>query len=361
MKIVNKLPGYKALVYVNDHIFLAKKNVIYTASLELDDVKHFATLGHSSLINKIILSSRLLQRFLRYEVGPAVYIENEGIILVFFGTRLYSISLNGGAVEEEKFPFQIKKRPLQLFLSKIEDGTVYFGEYTSNFSYNPVSIFKRDAFKRWNIVFTFSSGEINHIHGIYESIGDERYFILTGDFKQGAGIWCADKNFQKVEAIVRGVQDARVCWLQEWGGKIYTATDRQDDINYFCEVDKTGIKRLFPIVGSSIYSQQNLSNSDTIIFSTAVEPDSSNNFNFTKFITLKKGAGILSSSSCIYAGNPNKGFKIVFAREKDALPFGLFQFGNILFPSGNSKGQIIHFYCVGLKGSDDATFAIDIF
>jgi hypothetical protein len=184
------------------------------------------------------------------------------------------------------------------------------------------------------------------------------YYILTGDFQQGAGVWVADKDFVNVAPMVRGDQDSRACWIQSLSDRVYLATDRQDSFNYLCELQDGRLQKLFPRAGSSIYHSQNYVNNGMLVFSTAVEPNSSNSRSISSMLSLKKGDGILSNYSCIYAGNASQGFRIIFSRKKDILPFGLFQFGNILFPSGVCNRHILHFYCVGLSGADNVTYAI---
>lgn len=356
--ILNKIKGYRALVYVNDFVLLAKKNEIFKASLSLDRIQYICTLRSTSLVEKIIFSTRLLQRLFRLEVGPAVYIKERELILVFLGKNLYSICLASVLVREELIP-SLTKRPLQMHVSNKEDGVVYFGEYTSNFQYGPVKIYRRDLEKGWDVAFVFEEGQINHVHGIHEVPDDNNYYILTGDFQSGAGIWITDTNFSEVKPLIRGSQDARACWIKTWSGRTFIATDRQDSCNYLCEFLGGKIKKLFPIVGSSIYCASSFIGQDLLVFSTAVEPNSSNKLSIISLCGFKRADGILSDHACVYAGNPIEGFKILFSRKKDWLPFGLFQFGNISFPSGKNNGQILHFYCIGLSGADDSTYAVD--
>ena len=51
----------------------------------------------------------------------------------------------------------------------------------------------------------------------------------------------------------------------------------------------------------------------------------------------------------------------IFSAKKDWLPSGLFQFGNISFPAGDSYDKtFLHFYCMSLKKSDGTTYAIKL-
>jgi hypothetical protein len=97
-----------------------------------------------------------------------------------------------------------------------------------------------------------------------------------------------------------------------------------------------------------------------MVFSTAVEPNSSDNNHLKMLLSIKIGDGILTNKSCIYYGNPDIGFKIIYSDEKDCLPFG-FQFGNISFPSGSfPNDDHIIFYGAGLKNIDGCSISFKI-
>jgi hypothetical protein len=76
---------------------------------------------------------------------------------------------------------------------------------------------------------------------------------------------------------------------------------------------------------------------------------------------MRRASGILSDNACVYAGTPEQGFDIVYSGKKDLLPFGLFQFGNIRFPSGvSSDATYVHFYCSALHGHDGVAHAVQL-
>ena len=59
-----------------------------------------------------------------------------------------------------------------------------------------------------------------------------------------------------------------------------------------------------------------------------------------------RGAGIESDYSLVYKGNAKKGFVPVYKVRKDLLPFFLFQFGMLIFPSGENKTGFLPVYHV---------------
>jgi hypothetical protein len=361
--VISKLRGYKALLYLGKKVVLAKRNKIYLADMSLQGLEYKCSISYPNIIIRIISHFRLLQRLFRLELGPAIPLNEKGCFLIFYRNQLFHVNLALNRVKQEFIP-GIKHRPLQLIKCKSPEsyGVIYFGEYTPNFSFKSVNIYKRDLSGKWSIVFKFSKGQINHIHGIYEDVKRHCLYILTGDFDQAAGVWISNTSFGDVKPFVRSGQNSRACWIFPWGKRLIFATDKQDDYNYICEINnfkKPIVLPKFPIAGSSIFFSSTHTNK--IIFSTAVEPLSNNYFSIKSLFISQHAKGILSNSSCVYAGTPEQGFQIVFSDKKDFWSYKLFQFGNISFPVGESSdSKYLHFYCTALKDSDNVTYAVKI-
>jgi hypothetical protein len=362
-KIIGKIRGYKALLYLGDKIIVSRQYEIFFADLDLTRLDYICTVGTTNPLVRIILRFRLLQRLFRMDLGPAVVLDQNDCFLVFRGDQLFHVDTTLCVASPEYVP-GLKHRPLQVTRSKSPEsaGSIYFGEYTENSEYGPVNIYRRDKAGTWSVIFSFSSGEINHIHGVFEDVGRSCFYILTGDFDQGACIWLADLAFTEVKPLVRSGQESRACWIFPWDHRLIFATDQQANLNYLCEigdVGKASVSKKFPIVGSSIFFSS--SHSNTIIFSTAVEPVSCDKLSFGWFFPRLRALGVLSNNSCIYIGTPDKGFDIIFSDRKDWYHFGLFQFGNICFPAGDSSdGTYLHFFGVALKDADNSTYAMKI-
>lgn len=360
---VKKIRGYKALLYLGKKVVLAKRDKIYLADMSLQRLEYKCSIGYPNIFIRIISHFRLFQRLFRLDLGPAVALNQKNCFLVFYRNQVFHVNIALNRVNAEITP-GVKHKPLQLINCKSSKsaGVIYFGEYTPNFSFGPVNIYKRDLSGKWSIVFKFPKGEINHIHGIFEDIKRRCLYILTGDFDQAAGIWISNSSFSDVKPLVRSGQNSRACWIFPWGKKLVFATDRQDDYNYVCEINnlkKIIVSPKFPIVGSSVFFSS--AHTKKIIFSTDVEPSSNNYFSFTSVFSNKNAKGILGNSSCVYVGTPDTGFKIIFSDKKDFWPYKLFQFGNISFPAGNSSNNnYLHFSCTALKESDNVTYAMKI-
>lgn len=358
-----KLVGYVPLVYLEDRIVLSRLNRLYVADLHFKNLKYVCSIGKLGSIWRLLSRFRLMQRLLRLDMGPATPLQEKGCLLVFYRGHAYHVNINQPKASQESVP-GLTRNPLQMLLIETgpREGSVVFGDYSRNASYDPVNIYRRDKSGQWEIAYVFPKGEINHVHGIFEDASRNCLYLLTGDFDQGACIWAADMKFRNVRPLLRKGQMSRACWIIPWDEKLVFATDQQEEFNYLCTFDSHETQRIdrhFPIAGSSICFSR--THSDLIVFSTAVEPHPSNKFTLRSLLSMRRAPGILSDNACVYVGRPGEGFDIVFTGKKDRLPYGLFQFGNIRFPDGRSSNtQYIHFYCTALEGHDGVAYAVQL-
>lgn len=358
-----KLKGYTPLVYLGDRVVLSRLNKVYIADLNLKNIEFICLVGEVDILGLLLSRIGLVRRFLRLNMGPATPLQQPGCFLVFYRKRLFRVDINMRTATQESVP-SLTNTALQMLLiqSDPKEGSVVFGDYAFNPNFNPVNIYHRDKYGHWEIAYTFPKGEVNHIHGIFEDIGRNCLYILTGDFEQAACIWMADLAFKNVIPMLRQGQASRACWIVPSNQHLVFATDQQEEFNYLCSFDTQALQciyRHFPIAGSSIFFSR--THSDPIVFSTAVEPHPSKRFNPFALLSIQRASGILSDHACVYVGTLEDGFKIVFSGRKDWLPYGLFQFGNIRFPDGRSTDtRYIHFYCSALVGHDNVTYAMQL-
>jgi hypothetical protein len=357
IKIIKKLSNYKALAYLGDKIIVSRMNKLYHADYDLGNLKFICDVGKMSLFYKIAGKFRVLQRLFRMELGPAVTINKE-TILIFNKNIIYKVNILTNEISEENIE-KLSHKPLSLMVSSLvkSKGIVYFGEYSSNPNLLPVKIYKRDVEGVWNIVYVFPYGAINHIHNIIQDAHNNKIYVLTGDVDTASCIWIFNDELTTCENKISFGQATRACWIHFFKDRVFFATDRQDEHNYFSEIilgTAPKILNLFPIVGSSIYYTKR--SDERLLFSTTVENLVNKKNNLKTYLSLKRGPGILSNESCIYEGNIEVGFRILFSAKKDFLPYQLFQLGSINFPTGILANEgYIHFYCNALRGYDGVT------
>ena len=361
MKIIKKVRGYKPLHYCEGGIILSRGYEIYKADYALNDIRYVGSVP-SSLTKRVLCKFRLTARLLRLDIGASRYVQASRELLVCCSSSIFSIKLDEANI---KLDFNIPKgsKPLSLVTVDVpgfEEG-VYYGEYLSNPKKESVRIFRRSPNGSWSVAYTFPDGEINHIHSIIQHRNGGSLFILTGDFGEGAAIWEATDGFRNVKRIVSAGQSSRACWMAMQEGKFYFATDTQLDFNYASsfdlnEKDVSKVVKIFPILGSSIYS---LSMEGGMIFSTAVEPDEIKGNKFFALFSRKIGPGIICEKAAIYSWVFQGAASLVITAKKDILPFRLFQFGSFQFPSGEPPPDgSFHAYGVGLSKYDNTTIYI---
>lgn len=289
----------------------------------------------------------LCRRALRLGIRNAHLLDNDKILL-FTNKQFYEFDVNLNHLEAGYVP-EAGVRALNITTIKDIagfDDMVVFGGYRSNRNKLPVHIYRRIDAKKWEPIYTFGQGEVNHIHNVIPDEINQCVWIQTGDFGDGAALWKAKDNFRHVEPILKGSQEYRgcVCFpLQE--GLLY-ATDTPLDYNsirlFECKDSEWKSKKISDISGSCIYACKV---ENKYLFSTAVEPTGQEG-GWKGLFSRKRGSGIKDNYCHLYYGDLEGGFSEIYKAKKDCLPYALFQFGSLQFPSGENRIDKIMVYHV---------------
>lgn len=183
---------------------------------------------------------------------------------------------------------------------------------------------------------------------------NKRVLILTGDSDSESGIWYSDDNFNSVKPFFVGEQKYRTCNIFFSKNYLLYASDSPLEANCVYLSDSKYVKKIHNLNGPSIFS---FSFGENYYFSTSVEGDSRGN-KLLSLLTFSIGPGTLSREITLVLGNQNLEFETIFSATKDMYPFGLFQFGNIFFPSNQTMTDSIIFYVIGAKRLDGKTIRI---
>lgn len=291
-----------------------------------------------------------LFRLLRLGVRTAEAIDDNRILLSI-GYSIYEYNFSTKTLSDG-YDIGVGIRPLIFTTVKRIEGfedCVCFGGYQANREKEPVHIYRRAATDKWEIVYTFKKGDINHVHNIVADSYRNCLWVFTGDFDEASAIWKITDNFQKVERVLCNSQQYRGCVVFPVEDGLIYATDAPFAPNYvyFMKEDLT-IETICEIDGSCIYGCQY---SDKIAFSSSVEPDGRQNSILNLLINRKRGAGIKDMYSHLYVGNIENGFKEVYKEKKDIWPY-LFQFGVIRFPYGKNATNKLYFQPVATNRHD---------
>ena len=308
----------------------------------------------SSKLNFFLSKFSIFTRILRLNIRCGLKISDH-VIVFYKGSKIYELNKNsktisnGYSIIDGSRPFSFTKISN---LKNFDDG-VYFGSYIHNPNKNPVSIYKRIKEDIWDVVYTFPAGEIEHIHNIIVDPHKNLVYVLTGDFKNASAIWIAKNNFTEIIPILRGKQIYRGCVGSVSSKGLLYATDtpfENNSIRLLTLVNDNWIsKKIHHINGPSIYGCKWR---DDTVFSTSVESDGFAKPSLIyKLFGSKRGKGIKENYCIIYKGNIERGFKEIYRVKKDSLPFYLFQFGVLIFPSGINNSFFLPIYHIATKSS----------
>lgn len=293
-------------------------------------------------VEKVFGSFRLFSRLLRFGIRTAEVLDENNII-ISLGNMIYELNLDEGRISNGWFCGE-GIRPLQFSVVRSIEGFndgIYFGGYLSNGAKKPVHIYRRISRDKWEIVYTFAKGEINHVHNIVPDLFRQCLWVFTGDFDSAAAIWRISNGFNDINCVASNSQSWRACSVYALSEGLLYATDTPFANNYIylLNPDSMHLQELAQIDGSCIYSCRY---KDKYVFSTTVEGDG-RDLSFFKFLfSSKRGVGIKDDYVHMYVGNIDERFKEVYKEKKDILPFYTFQFGVFKFPTGhNVDGKLI--------------------
>lgn len=339
MRAIEIISNYKALAFENDIMLSYHKGKLYC---ERGSQRHFICDIPQSKKKAVLSKFRLTERLLRLEPRVACALGNKEFLVSCSGW-IYRVNVEHKTIEPELKLRERMNNPLSFTKTMGQNqvaGSVMFGEYFSNNSYEAVSIYERKN-GCWGKIFSFESGSIYHIHGIINGKTPDTYYILTGDSDSESGIWITRDHFKTVEKIVGGSQQYRGCVAFSYKDGLLYATDTPRETNYLYYLfDRDGrweTKKIHEMPGPCIYGAKR---DGLYLFATSVEADDTLpawRYRFSK----KLGVGVKDYYSHIISVNTEGKIEEEGRFKKDWLPMLLFQFGNSLFPECSGQGPII--------------------
>lgn len=294
---------------------------------------------------------KTVNRLLRLGIRTAVAID-ESTIVLSIGSLIYELNVKTGVLSQG-YHCSRGTRPLVFSLVKgvgdIADG-LYYGEYHVNMGKCPISIYHRIGLDKWEVVYTFPQGAINHVHNIIADPYRNCLWVFTGDFDEAAAIWRITDDFKKVERVVCNNQKYRACVVFPLPDGLLYATDSPftDNYIYLLNPDTYLLTELFPIDGSCIYGCKW---NNQYVFSTTVEGDGRDETLLKLLFSRKRGAGIKDDYAHLYVGDDANGFQEIYKERKDGLPF-LFQYGVFRFPCGDNNTNWLYFQPIATNIND---------
>lgn len=283
----------------------------------------------------------LTRRLLRAEI-TGLYSLSNGDHLAIAKKGLF-LQKGGQGNFEKCFAMPRGSKPLSICIAP--SGNLYFGEYFQNMEKHAVHIYRsEDNAQTWQIVYTFTEGEINHIHGLFYDQYTNRIWVATGDRENECIIGYTEDEFKTFKKVFRGGQEYRTCQLFFYKDFIVFGTDTQYEQNVIKMFDRKTLEitELQEVQGSVIKGGQV---GEVAFISTTVEPSKVNTDKYAHLWVTKDGLH----------------WEERYKAKKDWLPF-IFQFGTFEFPqySGIDKLERLYFSGRALKGLDGKTTYIDL-
>jgi hypothetical protein len=357
------LKRYKPIAFESDTTLLvSKKNKVFRYHIAKQQMHYLATLPWT-IKQKIFSINRIAYRITRGGIRNGIVFEQS--LYCAYGGIIWRIPLHGadGKAPDAVFRFRNGNSPLTFTLvdDELSHATgftpgIYFGEYFSNPDKKKVDIYRIDKLGTVENVYTFTAGQINHIHNIVFDTLRRCAWVLTGDFENGAGIWRASGDFSRVTCIAGGEQHFRSCVAFAVKEGLLYATDSQFEQNNIrlLTVDEPSVRSvpLFQINGPCIFGTNLCGN---FVFTTATEPAVGANIIIKDIMSRKRGPGIIKNSSFVYLVTGDLKFYEVMNNQKDIWPYYLAQFGNIILPLGENFSKYFVSYSIANKRNDQST------
>lgn len=265
---------------------------------------------------KLMSTSRLGRRLFRTGISHICCLKNR-MVVIGYGF-IYSISLAPNKSIDSVTPV-CGSRPLTLCAAG--DRILYYGEYRGNQERTPVHVFaSENGGVSWHPVFQFQ--KIRHIHGVFYDPYAKVLWITTGDDGEESGIFLTQDRFRSVEKILGGTQQMRVIHLLFTEEHVYFGSDTPLERNHLYRFSRLNgkVDTLQEVEGSVFHGFKADGN---LFLSTACEPSEINK----------------SRNASVWMSSDGQTWEQILIRRKDIWPMKLFQYGQILFPSGEGGGR----------------------
>ena len=279
---------------------------------------------------------RLPSQLLRVGIHHLLPLKN-GNLLVVVKRKLYILSSEGKVLNAWS-EFKGNK-PVHQGVCVTPEGTIFFGEYVLNPNRDMVVKLWRsvDDGMSFEVVKTFASAEIRHIHFIKWDVYEKCLWMGTGDYGEGNRECClyrSEDNGVTWSLIGQGSQDWRaigVCFTEDallWGTDAGSCSDTVHFIRMDRKTREIEVVADFegPCHGCASYRD------GRAFFSTGVEGGENELDRFSRMKLL-------------VAGRPVN----IWQLEKDMWPL-ILQYGVMRFPLGSDQCDRVVFTTMGLKG-----------
>ena len=340
IKFIKEISRSEKIHYYNNGDIIT--SYFNRVSLKLDH-KNFQFNFPISNLDYFLGKSRLIRRLFRLDMCNIFFFNKKDVVAIR-NTKVYYYDILKNELIET-LTLENCSCILNQSMCQDKNGHLYFGEYGRNKTRKPVNIYKStNSGMTWEVIFSFKSGEIRHVHGCYYDKYLDKIWTLTGDDNGENIFMLSDIEFKSNKFIGDKSQIYRSVNIFINKNNIHWISDSPHIKNYHYSMNKT-----------SYDVQKNQLFSGPVWYIKRLSYN-----NYIAATTVEKGLGVLSQNAKIYHTKNLKDWNCVAEFSKDIFPMPLFKWGVVSFSDGDQESESFTLHFEGLKKLDGKAYICSI-
>lgn len=295
-----------------DDVYASRGNGIYISEDRGDTWRHLVSIPLHPVL-RLKSCTHLGSRLFRCGVHHIACLADRVLVMIAF-KRIYHYDLRRDALHTAAD--LVGSRPLSL--CAMNDTLLFYGEYSGRRRGGLGRIFMSDdRGMTWEPVYQFTG--VRHIHGVYHDPYTDAVWVTTGDADEESGIWVTEDRFRSVRRVVGGSQQARAVQLLFSENHIYFGSDAPRQKNHLYRIPRHDpVPEMLQEVDGPVFYGCRAGGG--LFFSTVVEPSTKNR----------------EQCACVWASADGERWERMARFPKDRWHMRLFQYGQVIFPSGEN-------------------------
>ena len=332
LTLVGSFPGMRVLAWDQDVLYASRGYSLLrcrpaSGSVVWEPVGRFSP----AWWRKITASGKLSSRLVRDGFHALVVLPTGELIVAVPG----AIATLKSGQEEFQITHTMLRGTRPLNIVATPHGHIFWGEYFDNPTREEVHVYgSADRGMSWQIAYSFPKNSIRHIHNIVYDRWENCLWVLTGDNGEECRVLRASFDWQHVETVLSGNQQARAVAAVPTADGLYFASDTPLEQNYVYKLDRQAkLTRLAEINASVLCG---CAVGAAVFFTTMIEPSAVN----------------LDCNVKLYGGGNGLSWTQLQSWEKDAWSMKFFQYGNAFLPTGNNTTNLLALTTIAVESHD---------
>jgi len=319
LRPLGRFPGRRALMWHGKTLYASRDYALWRW-ISAEDRWERVARYQPDWTRSISSTTRLGSRLRRDGFHTVAVLPDGGLIAIL----PKAIAICPRDQEEFQVVWRIARGTRPLGLTILPGGAIYWGEYFDNPNRDEVHVYgSLDLGRSWDVVYSFPRGSIRHIHSITHDPHRECLWMCTGDYDTEPRILRVSLDWKRVEPVLGPSQQARAVRPIPSDRGLFFGTDTEREQNHIYRLTGEGeAERLCDTSGPCLSSCQVGS---ALFFSTNVEPSR---------VNRDRTAGLYGSADGL-------SWSRLVSWRKDSWHPLLFQYGNILLPTGKNDTRFL--------------------